>query len=503
MFRRLTAVEEDSGPAAPAAAPTDVRLLSLSRPEDLNGTAEPGVPADQGGDPELDIDQDLDRAADPAPEDEQSRPLELPGFDLPGLDLSGLDLSRPGLPGMGSPGVADPRTGYDPDLSGPFDAVEGAEGTGTFSGLFTDAALADADETGVVPAAGAGWTDGAHRLAVRRPGRGLDPAGIPGRVRTGRRRVLDPRPAGSYETEYGWPTPVERLPEVPPYPPASGFDVPAEVEAEPTRLVPQWPPARPDDRIELPRSWSHRGETGPAFRTAVERTLRRRTSRPRVSHRRTGPAGRFGDDEDYAEDEQRPPALRRARDRTGRPDGTAPGRECRESATAGDSEGLRSRGASGTSRVPVGAAEADQRGPGTDQGGTVRRPGGEPGRPDLDRAGGARGRHAGSHLVPGGSRRQRRPPVAPPGRHDAPPARCRSGRRPGRDARPRRHPGAAPDGTGPPDQGRARPDQLRADQQRVQPDQPRSRPRPRPRPGSGQPEPRSTVYVSRHAAEPS
>jgi hypothetical protein len=32
---------------------------------------------------------------------------------------------------------------------------------------------------------------------------------------------------------------------------------------------------------------------------------------------------------------------------------------------------------------------------------------------------------------------------------------------------------------------------------------PRSRPRPRPRPGNSQPESRSTVYVSRHAAEPS
>jgi hypothetical protein len=37
----------------------------------------------------------------------------------------------------------------------------------------------------------------------------------------------------------------------------------------------------------------------------------------------------------------------------------------------------------------------------------------------------------------------------------------------------------------------------------ARPDQPRARPRPRPRPGAGQPEPRSTVYVSRHAAEPS
>ncbi|MCA2219317.1 hypothetical protein [Jidongwangia harbinensis] len=52
---------------------------------------------------------------------------------------------------------------------------------------------------------------------------------------------------------YGWPVPVERLPAVPPQPPASGFDaVPAD---EPTALVPPWPPATPSERFESPRSW--------------------------------------------------------------------------------------------------------------------------------------------------------------------------------------------------------------------------------------------------------
>ncbi|MCU7726698.1 hypothetical protein ODJ79_23450 [Actinoplanes sp. KI2] len=58
---------------------------------------------------------------------------------------------------------------------------------------------------------------------------------------------------------YGWPRPVERLPAVPDYEPATGFDlIPI---SEPTGLLPTWPPA--DDRtglIDLPRSWSGRNE---------------------------------------------------------------------------------------------------------------------------------------------------------------------------------------------------------------------------------------------------
>jgi hypothetical protein len=52
---------------------------------------------------------------------------------------------------------------------------------------------------------------------------------------------------------YGWPVPVERLPAVPPQPPSSGFDV--EPGNEPTALVPTWPPAAPPDRNEASRSW--------------------------------------------------------------------------------------------------------------------------------------------------------------------------------------------------------------------------------------------------------
>jgi hypothetical protein len=243
VFRRLVDLDEEGVPAPVGAAPTDLRLASLSRSDD------PGEPADQAGDPELDIDQDLDRAADVIDPAEQSQALDLPGLGLLGLQS-------------------------DAELSGPFDSLAGAEGTGTFSGLFAaDVALEDADETGFVPVpeetVGTDWAERADRRYGDRVEGWVRPE-YPDEPVAG--EYWTPAPVGSYEAEYGWPTPVERLPEVPPYPPSSGFDVPVEIETEPTRPVLQWPPARPDDRIELPRSWSHRGgETGPAFRTAVDR----------------------------------------------------------------------------------------------------------------------------------------------------------------------------------------------------------------------------------------
>jgi hypothetical protein len=256
LFRRLVAAEERGAPAVPGPAAADVRLRSSGLPGDAEPADDPGEPADQGGDPELDIDQDLDRAAD-APADERSRAMDLPGM---GADL---------------------RAGYaadrDVEPSGTFDSVEGGDGTGAFGGLFDPAVLTDADETGYVPvtetAAGTGWTErddlhyGDRVEGWIRPEYHDEPEPVAGEYWT-------PVPAGSYETEYGWPTPVERLAEVPLYPPAPDFDLPQPEEAEPTALVPQWPPARPDDRIEMPRSRSHRAETGPAFRVPVDRAER-------------------------------------------------------------------------------------------------------------------------------------------------------------------------------------------------------------------------------------
>jgi hypothetical protein len=59
---------------------------------------------------------------------------------------------------------------------------------------------------------------------------------------------------------YGWPRPVERLPAVPDYEPATGFDL-VPVVSEPTEVVPAWPlnDDRPG-RIRLPRSWSARND---------------------------------------------------------------------------------------------------------------------------------------------------------------------------------------------------------------------------------------------------
>ena len=57
---------------------------------------------------------------------------------------------------------------------------------------------------------------------------------------------------------YGWPLPVERLPAVPSYEPATGFDL-VPLVSEPTEVVSVW--ATGDDRsgrIRLPRSWAGR-----------------------------------------------------------------------------------------------------------------------------------------------------------------------------------------------------------------------------------------------------
>jgi hypothetical protein len=57
---------------------------------------------------------------------------------------------------------------------------------------------------------------------------------------------------------------------------SAGYDWPARdvrdrvVESEPTAVVPTWPPARPFDRIELPRTWSE----GPSGRTLQEANWR-------------------------------------------------------------------------------------------------------------------------------------------------------------------------------------------------------------------------------------
>ncbi|WP_212994265.1 hypothetical protein [Actinoplanes auranticolor] len=579
VFRRLVAAEEAGVPGTPApggAVPTDVRLASLGRAGSDAGTDDPGEPADQGGDPELDIDQDLDRAADTAEEPEQSRALDLPGLGLPDEGLLGLS------------------AGHDGDLSGPFDAVEGADGTGTFSGLFADASLDDADETGFVPvtevAAGTGWAESADpRYGDRvegwiRPEYPDEPEAVAGEYWT-------PVPEGSYETEYGWPTPVERLPEVPPYPPSSGFDVPAEIEAEPTRPVPQWPPARPDDRIELPRSWSHRGgETGPAFRTAVDRdkpvVLRPATNLPiedaAPDRLAADPAGVLAAAGDVTAGGHPPEAAypTEGGHAAGHPDESRAAYPAEDVYPAEEVPTGRRRfdeptpapddrvflGNDGLTLAPNPYADDETAQPGHTSGAqAARRLAATPPAHPADRRTGRTRRDTGpqeaGHLNDARDRRANRPaPGAwpPPAPHTDPPQRPRNSsaqpaggnaasRVPARrgpatgqsgpyaeslegpiwtvpdlpeaampdltwspeeasDARRQRRPavmvrrrrGAAPAAGPGADATQALPPMEPA-----RPDQPRARPRPRPRPGNGQPEPRSTVYVSRHAAEPS
>ncbi|GGL08558.1 hypothetical protein GCM10012284_48930 [Mangrovihabitans endophyticus] len=77
--------------------------------------------------------------------------------------------------------------------------------------------------------------------------------------------------AGDYwtpvpEHAYGWPTPVERLPDVPVPPSGFGADT-AVVESEPTVTVPVWPSTGGPRRTELPRSWA-RAANVPSERAA-------------------------------------------------------------------------------------------------------------------------------------------------------------------------------------------------------------------------------------------
>ncbi|MEV6298165.1 hypothetical protein AB0M02_02040 [Actinoplanes sp. NPDC051861] len=152
-----------------------------------------------------------------------------------------------------------------------------------------------------------GYDDYEWAAAQRRPA--ADPwAGdrVENWVRPHYRDLDDRPPAGDYWTPvpddlyadpepsargYGWPIPVERLPPVPDYEPATGFDLTPVQAAEPTTLVPAWHsekhpawrPERPGDeesrRIRLPRSWAARDEKATAPRHGRPRPRPRPTER--------------------------------------------------------------------------------------------------------------------------------------------------------------------------------------------------------------------------------
>jgi hypothetical protein len=94
----------------------------------------------------------------------------------------------------------------------------------------------------------------------------------------------DPEPSAK---GYGWPLPVERLPSVPDYEPATGFDM-KPVPAEPTEVVPVWP-MNEDRRIRLPRTWSARNDKAEKPAPAERRRPRPRP-RPEISEITEPPA---------------------------------------------------------------------------------------------------------------------------------------------------------------------------------------------------------------------
>ncbi|BAL92663.1 hypothetical protein AMIS_74430 [Actinoplanes missouriensis 431] len=107
----------------------------------------------------------------------------------------------------------------------------------------------------------------------------------------------DPEPSAR---GYGWPVPVERLPQVPSYEPATGFDLTPVQAAEPTTLVPStWPPEPDDNRVPVSRTWRDREERR-AWRDAEEKRPwrdrnerlegRSRHERPRPRPRPAAPA---------------------------------------------------------------------------------------------------------------------------------------------------------------------------------------------------------------------
>ncbi|GAA2640817.1 hypothetical protein Adu01nite_08110 [Paractinoplanes durhamensis] len=98
---------------------------------------------------------------------------------------------------------------------------------------------------------------------------------------------LEPDPEPSAKG-YGWPRPVERLPAVPDYEPATGFDM-RPVQYEPTEAVPVWPMNdEGPGRVRLPRSWAVRNEKPEPLGTekpgpAPDRRRPRPRPRPSIS----------------------------------------------------------------------------------------------------------------------------------------------------------------------------------------------------------------------------
>ncbi|MEV4636254.1 hypothetical protein AB0J80_02780 [Actinoplanes sp. NPDC049548] len=174
---------------------------------------------------------------------EETRPAHGP---VPEDDewLADEDLRLADLPFAAAPTGREQADIEEPELSGDFEAVQDTDASGSFPAAVDPFAAGGYDvdpfDAEAPPAVRRHWSD--RRYGDR----------VEGWVRP---QYRDEPASGDYWTPvpdagYGWPVPVERIPAVPP----SGAE--PEVESEPTALVPQWPPVRPDDRIGAPRSWS-------------------------------------------------------------------------------------------------------------------------------------------------------------------------------------------------------------------------------------------------------
>ncbi|UQU65619.1 hypothetical protein COUCH_04655 [Couchioplanes caeruleus] len=246
-LRRLLSVEAaDGDPAGPA----DVRLVDLrARP---------------GGEPELDVDLGLEEGYDVEAGlavDPYEDPYEPDGDDDDWL--ADEDVRLADLPVGTLPFSAEQADLEDPGLT-----------------------EADADEP-------------VRRPWATRPDRRYGDR-VEGWVRP---EYRDEPVTGDYWTPipdagYGWPVPVERIPAVPPYPPASGFDPLPEEESEPTAVVPQWPPVRPDDHVGSPRAWSQEERpAGRRFFKPLDAPSRRRSAAAKqhdAAARAAAPKGRVG-----------------------------------------------------------------------------------------------------------------------------------------------------------------------------------------------------------------
>ncbi|BFU42345.1 hypothetical protein KRMM14A1004_05820 [Krasilnikovia sp. MM14-A1004] len=427
------------------------------------------------------------------------------GSGMGGSGLAGSGLASSGMDDEGSPGSMMVGRSVDGGGSGGTGGSGAAAGSGGISATLFDDDLAD---EGMRSSAGVGLDRGEFaRSEFDRPGNPGDPeplspyrAAAPaprgwpadrsdqrygdrveGWVRPQYREMPVADTAGAYWTPapdgpyvepsangYGWPVPVERLPAAPPYEPVTGFDEPPVSDL--TTVVPSWPPI--GETTNQPRFAPARDSgAGILWGSARDDTVwgdsgADGTSDPHgwppagPGRRSPGPLGDPVDDrvDGRVRDQGSAPRFGGAARRPGPPRGSVP--------VPGSLPGPGSQRGSGS--LP---GSGSQRGSGSLPGsGSQRGSGSSP------MTGFGRPRELGAPSGPGVAPMQGLGPARGFGR--AAGLGRPSGYAPAQGVRPEAVP-------------------LPADDPGL-----RARPRPRPRPRPGGAESRSTVYVSRHAADP-